>query len=384
MTPFPGVRRREGRTSRKPESFSPPMQAKRDEFAAAAAEPFRGIATSAGITRGLFSLQQTGVDLSSLRAAAVDYLASLSPIQAAGSRFPMNDPSWRHWANPAQYFLRHGCLLEELDATQRARALEIVRQTLSEQGHQLIVDGMHLCRTIGEICGDTGNFNEWLYWFSIYGSPEGDGPWGWQLDGHHVNVNCVIVGDQLVLTPSFVGAEPVYAESGVYAGTRVLQAEESQGLALFDSLRPCQQAIARIADELPPDLFAGAFRDNLELNYQGIAFGEFDDAQRTAAFELVSVYVNRIRPDYAQIRMDEVLRYADETHFAWCGGAGPDGVFYYRVHSPVILIEFDHQRGVLLDNDSPERIHIHTIVRTPNGNDYGVDLLRQHHERFHT
>ncbi|TKD45121.1 MAG: hypothetical protein E5W98_14755 [Mesorhizobium sp.] len=26
------------------------------------------------------------------------------------------------------------------------------------------------------------------------------------------------------------------------------------------------------------------------------------------------------------------------------------------------------------------RGHIHTVVRTPNGNDYGKDLLRQHHE----
>jgi hypothetical protein len=59
-----------------------------------------------------------------------------------------------------------------------------------------------------------------------------------------------------------------------------------------------------------------------------------------------------------------------------------DSVFYYRIHSPVILIEFDHQRGVALDNDQPSRNHIHTVVRTPNGNDYGKDLLRQHHAQF--
>ena len=64
------------------------------------------------------------------------------------------------------------------------------------------------------------------------------------------------------------------------------------------------------------------------------------------------------------------------------GGIGEDSVFYYRVHSPVILIEFDHQRGIALDNDAPSRNHIHTVVRTPNGNDYGRDLLRQHHEQF--
>ena len=27
------------------------------------------------------------------------------------------------------------------------------------------------------------------------------------------------------------------------------------------------------------------------------------------------------------------------------------------------------------------RQHIHVVVRTPNGNDYGKDLLRQHYER---
>ena len=45
----------------------------------------------------------------------------------------------------------------------------------------------------------------------------------------------------------------------------------------------------------------------------------------------------------------------------------------------MILIEFDHQPGIALDNDEPSRNHIHTVVRTPNGNDYGKDLLRQHY-----
>ena len=53
--------------------------------------------------------------------------------------------------------------------------------------------------------------------------------------------------------------------------------------------------------------------------------------------------------------------------------------FYYRILSPVILIEFDHVPGIVYDNDTPSRDHIHTVVRTPNGNDYGKDLLRQHY-----
>ncbi|MBQ09977.1 MAG: hypothetical protein CMJ45_00300 [Planctomyces sp.] len=65
------------------------------------------------------------------------------------------------------------------------------------------------------------------------------------------------------------------------------------------------------------------------------------------------------------------------------GKTEADSVFYYRVHSPVILVEFDHQNGVFPDNDKPSRNHIHTVMRTPNGNDYGKDLLRQHREQSH-
>ena len=61
------------------------------------------------------------------------------------------------------------------------------------------------------------------------------------------------------------------------------------------------------------------------------------------------------------------------------GDTRPGGVFYYRIHSPVVLIEFDHQPGIVYANNEPTRDHIHTVVRTPNGNDYGKDLLRQHY-----
>jgi hypothetical protein len=79
--------------------------------------------------------------------------------------------------------------------------------------------------------------------------------------------------------------------------------------------------------------------------------------------------------------MNEVRAHLADTHFAWMGGTDEESVFYYRIHSPVILIEFDHQRGIALDEPEPTRQHIHTVVRTPNGNDYGADLLRQHYQR---
>ena len=81
--------------------------------------------------------------------------------------------------------------------------------------------------------------------------------------------------------------------------------------------------------------------------------------------------------------MREIESRLDETYFAWIGGYGDKDTYYYKVHSPVLMIEFDMHRGIFLDNNEPEKFHVHTMVRTPNGNDYGKDLLRQHLEQHH-
>jgi hypothetical protein len=81
--------------------------------------------------------------------------------------------------------------------------------------------------------------------------------------------------------------------------------------------------------------------------------------------------------------METVEQHLTNTHIAWIGGSADDDAFYYRIHSPVVLIEYDCHQGVFLDNAQPEPFHVHTIVRTPNGGDYGRDLLRQHLARHH-
>jgi hypothetical protein len=90
-----------------------------------------------------------------------------------------------------------------------------------------------------------------------------------------------------------------------------------------------------------------------------------------------------MRDGHAKVKMDEVRKHLDDTWFAWVGGSDSTSVFYYRIQSPVILIEFDHQLPIALrhlDRRTPTREHIHSVVRTPNGNDYGKDLLRQHYQ----
>lgn len=377
-----GLRKRGAAPTRQPDEWTPELLAKVEWRRKAADEPFRGLTTSAGPRPGLFPLTGAAVDTTGIREATGAYLAALTPEELAGARFPMDDVSWRHWANGARYFLRHGLCLEDLDHSKRQFALETIRTSLSRAGYQQVVDLMRLNLTIGELRGETDMLNEWIYWFSVYGDPAGDEPFGWQLDGHHVNVNCVIVGDHMVLTPTFLGAEPVIDVSGKYAGTTAFRSEEAAGAELFHGLSAPQRERAVIAADLPEELRAGAFRDNGELDYRGIPFGALTADQRRAAQQLIGLYTGRANPGHAAVRMEEVLAHEGDTHFGWIGD--PDGVFYYRVHSPVILIEFEHMAGVMFDNDIPSRRHIHTIVRTPHGNDYGVDLLRQHHERHHT
>jgi hypothetical protein len=348
----------------------------------ALAEPFKGITADGQSIRGLFPIAPAGVSTQPITDAAAAFVASLGAEQKGQAAFPLDSDAWRQWSNIHPRLMRHGVMLDQLTDAQRERALALTRACLSDSGFTTARDVMKLNHFIGEVTGRWAEYGEWLYWLSIMGTPSAGGPWGWQIDGHHLIINCVVVGDQLVMTPMFMGSEPVTADSGQHAGIRVFGAEEGKGLVLMRALSAEQQAKATLGRDLPVELFTAAFRDNFEMTYAGLRYDELARPQQEGLLDLLDVYVGRIRPGHAQIRMDEVKRHLDQTWFSWMGGTDETSVFYYRIHSPVILVEFDHQRGIALDNDQPSRDHIHTVVRTPNGNDYGRDLLRQHYARF--
>lgn len=344
--------------------------------------PFKGITTDGTVAPGLFSLQKTGVSLQPVADAATAFLAALAPAQRAKGSFPVDAPEWRQWCNIHPFFMRHGLLLEELTDAQRRLALEVVRASLSTGGFELARDVMRLNEHVLELTGKDQEYGEWLYWMSLMGTPSPDKPWGWQLDGHHLIINCFILGDQMVMTPTFMGSEPVEAYSGKYKGTRVFQVEEAQGFALMSALAPEQRQKATIGTQLPPDVFGTAFRDNLQMSYEGIRYAELSRMQQELLVGLIGTYVGRIRPGHAEIRYAEVKDRLADTYFAWMGGCDDASPFYYRIHSPVVLIELDHQPGIALGSGEFTRDHLHTLVRTPNGNDYGKDLLRQHYAQF--
>jgi len=344
---------------------------------------FKGITTDGRLVPGLFPLGRTGVSTERIAAAAAAYLRCLTPDQRSLGSFEIKDGAWRQWCNVHPFLMRHGLCLKSLEPSQREAALVLVRESMSAAGFETARNVMKLNHYVRELTGRTEEYDEWFYWMSIMGEPSASEPWGWQIDGHHLIVNCFVLGDQLVLTPNFMGSEPVAGETGKYEGVRVLQAEESKGLALMRALEPRQRDRATIAAALPSELFAAAFRDNLDLFHQGIAWNELSDEQQRLLEDLIGTYIGRIRPGHAEIKLAEVRRHLADTRFAWIGGCDDDvSPFYYRVHSPVVLIEFDHQAPVALEGPTRTRNHIHTLVRTPNGNDYGADLLRQHYERY--
>jgi hypothetical protein len=369
-------------SGREPFELPERLQANLDRMRAAIAAPFVGVTATGTAQPDLFHLQPTGVSTDHMVQAAKAFLSALNPAERAAASFDLDDAGWRSWSNISPFLIRHGLLLERMAEPVRNLALDLIRTSLSEIGFTTARDVMKLNHHIGEITGRWQEYGEWLYWLSIFGEPSSanqDRPWGWQIDGHHLIVNCLIVGDQVVLTPQFMGSEPVYAASGIYAGTRVFAPEQELGFALMHSLSDHQQRTARVGMELPFDALSTAPHDNLVLPYTGIAADQLTGAQRDALWRLLETYVARWPAGHDLVKLSEAREHLDDTYFAWIGACDDIQPFYYRVHSPVVLIEFDHQPGIAMDNDEPSRNHVHTVIRTPNGNDYGKDLLRQHY-----
>jgi Protein of unknown function (DUF3500) len=346
-------------------------------------EPFKGITADGTVEQGLFPIRSSGVSTTGVREAAAAFLASLQPEQRAGTTFAIDDDEWRKWMNQS-FYVRQGVSFLEMSDAQREAAIGLMRAGLSARGLKLSRDIMHLNQTLAESTDNFDEYGEYLYHVTIMGTPSATRPWGWQLDGHHLVINYFVLGDQVVMTPFFTGSEPIHATSGQYKGTSILQDEQAAGLAMVNALDDSQRGKAVLSFSKTGDNnLTEAWKDNVVLAWSGIRATELSAPQRARLLDLVALYVGNMDSGHARVKMDEVRANLDRTWFAWIGRTEPGSVFYYRIHSPVLLVEFDHQRPVarrhLEDRAVPTLEHIHTVVRTPNGNDYGKDLLRQHY-----
>ena len=357
--------------------------------ARALGQPFQGVTTSDGIIQGLFPVKSTGQQTTLIREAAERFLATMSTADLSRVHFAISDPEWRDWSNvDVGIFPRRGISLEEMNEEQKESAWNLLAVALSAEGLEQTQNIMKTEQTLFEINGEPIRYGTEKYYITMMGIPSSDNPWGFQLDGHHLVINYFVLGDQVVMTPAFWGGEPVYADAGMYLGNHILQEEQNTGLRLMQSLDSGQRQRATIeASKVRNYQVAAANQDNLVLDYIGIKGSDLNSQQRLQLLNVIRSFVEALREPHAEVTMEEIGQHIDDTYFAWVGESKDDSVFYYRIHSPVILIEFDHQGpvGTLHKNPAgvPTRDHIHTVVRTPNGNDYGKDLLAQHLARDH-
>jgi len=348
------------------------------------AAPFLGITTNHEVIPRLFEIKPTGVSTEPVRNAAERFIATLTNEQLARTMFPVDDVEWRKWMNQ-HFYVRQGISFADMTDAQRNAAFGLMKVSLSSKGFDLTRNIMRLNETLAELAEDHVFLGEWLYYIQIYGRPSATQPWGWKLEGHHAIINYFVLGDQVVMTPLFIGSEPVRATSGKYKGIEILQKEQNDGLAMLRSLSESQQKQAILNfSKTGNNNLTEAFKDNVVIEYAGLRANDLAAPSRQRFRDLIHLYVSNMDDGHTRVKMDEVDRHLDDTWFTWIGGTQSDSAFYYRVQSPVILIEFDHQRPANLrkfatDPEKPTQQHIHCVVRTPNGNDYGKDLLRQHY-----
>ena len=195
----------------------------------------------------------------------------------------------------------------------------------------------------------------------------------------------------MVLSPVFLGAEPNEIDRGPNAGRPSLTERIVLGTELMAALPDDQRRAAVVYEQMvdpamPPGRvhpgderhLAGAFQDNRVIPNEGVWVGDMPAPAQDLVMAIAEEFIRLLPTGPRAARLREIRERLPETWFSWIGGHEPGDVFYYRVQSPVIIAELDHHCGVFLDYDTPQPFHIHTVLRTPHGNDYGRAYVRQY------
>ncbi|KAI5461277.1 hypothetical protein BGZ63DRAFT_414077 [Mariannaea sp. PMI_226] len=350
-------------------------------------EPYKGITNDGNVRHGLFDLHDDGIPIDAIVQATESFLQLLDDAQRQKTCYHVDSPEWRTWSNPEFLLSDKGIRLEEITPAQKAAVLKVLQLTLSPEGYQKAIGAMRVNGFLGELVEAPNIMNEFSYNFVLFGEPSIDAPWGFSFYGHHLCLNVLFYRTQIVISPWFTGAEPNLIDDGPYKGTRILHREEALGLKLMQSLpaetQDRSQVYKLMKDPKMPwgrwnhddqRHLCGAYRDNRVVPYEGVLVSEMSPAQQELITEICREFLSYLPARALELRLKQVQSWFHETYWCWIGGFGDDDPFYYRIQSPVIIIEFDHHSGVFLANKEPAKFHIHTLLRTPNGGDYGMAL----------
>lgn len=355
------------------------------------AQPYKGVTNDGGAVRpDLYRLEDEGVEVDKIVAAAEAILSLANEAQRQKICLHVDSPEWRTWSNPEFLLSNKGVRLEELEPTLIASILKLLETSLSPEGYDKAIGAMRVNGYLGELVNAPAIMNEHSYNFVLFGTPSSTRPWGFQFFGHHLCLNIFIYKNQIIVAPWFTGAEPNFIDDGPWKGTRILHEEEKLGLALMQSLPGESQAKAQIFKlmhdpAMEPGRWnrddqrhlCGAYNDNRICPYEGVLASSFTSAQRELAIGIFEQYLLYLPTGSRKAKIAQIKERFDETYFCWIGPFDNEAAFYFRLQSPVIVVEFDHHSGVFLTNTHPQPFHIHTVLRYPNAGDYGMALRKQ-------
>lgn len=335
--------------------------------------------------------------------------------------FPSDDERRSWFYTPTD----HGGLpLAGMTTPQQRMAFQLMATGLSTAGYVTATTIIGLENVLDQLEGFTASWGRprgrdpLLYYVRIFGDPSAAGSWSWRIGGHHVSLNFTIVDGALAgTTPLFLGADPASAPLLGPHPLRPLEGVEDLARELTRSLDEGQRSQALVSPRAPTDLvlvnraelregdgpvplrdiwrgrLAGEY-DDLATRVQaaadaaagltvddvaalswsttpkGLAAAGMDAAQREMLDTLLRRYAERLPDDLADEECEKFGGNAlDDVHLLWAGGLEPGQPHYYRLHSPVLLAEYD--------NTARGANHVHTVWRDPRG-DFADDVLAIH------
>ncbi|KAK9454015.1 hypothetical protein V1511DRAFT_512455 [Dipodascopsis uninucleata] len=351
--------------------------------------PFKGVTTDGNVINNLYSIRDEGVPIHDIVTSVKRLFGLLSTSDTKKLCYPFDSREWRSWSNPEFYISQKGIRLDEVSPEVQNAVHNILRTTLSPEGYEKALAAMKINHFLGELVQGQKVMNIHSYNFVLFGEASEERPWGFSCYGHHLCLNVMLYRSQIVVAPFFTGAEPNLIDDGPYNGARICYVEEQIGLELMQSLSPEDQAKAQIFKELrdpamPEDRWnrddqrhlCGAYRDNRIVPYEGVLVDYFTAQQKDMVLKIVEQFLLYLPLKSRMLKLEDVKDFFSETYFCWIGGFNDDDAFYFRIQSPVIIVEFDHHSGVFLANEEPKKFHIHTILRYPNAGDYGYALRK--------
>jgi hypothetical protein len=314
-----------------------------------------------------------GHDVAAYMARAAEaFVSSLSVEQRTQVLLPFADVERENWHYIPR--ARRGLPFKQMTPEQRELARGLLASALSERGRATVENITSLETILAAIEHNPQRRDPENYFFSVFGTPGPEQPWGWRCEGHHISINLTIAGDNIVYTtPQFFGANPAEVRSGPRTGFRALAAEEDLGRAFVRSLTPEQRKAAVISETAPGEIINVPGRE--ESKPMGVAWNDLDVAQRDALKKLLQLYLERFRPELATDAMQRVEKLGlGQLHFAWAGGLEPHEPHYYRIQADWFVLEYD------CTQDGAN--HIHTVWRE-FGRDFGRDVLAEHYRAAH-